>query len=222
MIRQITKPRKAELTPMIDMIFLLLIFFLVTLAVNQDDHAETPTSTPDNLPLSAKSAKPGTYDLKILVERSGHQFTGYLLDPKETKAEINARIAKRRAQINAQIDRCHAQVITEGNNPVQDSIDLKEAESRRFYYPVLSQSPSDSDIQTIQKTIKIIDARFKLLNSLLASSSDRIPKIVMEMDQNVAYQFLTSVDSLFYLNFLSNKLYHPDEAKIQLTVYTQP
>ncbi len=222
MFRQIAKPRKAELTSMIDMIFLLLIFFLVTLAVNQSDHAETPTTTPDNLPFCAKSSKPGTYDLKILVERSGPQFTGYLLDPKETKAQVNAKIARSRAQVKDQITKHQAQGITTSNNPVQDSINLKEAESKRFYFPVVSQSPSDSDIKTIQETIRTIDARFKLMKSLLASSTDRIPRIVMEMDQNVAYQFLTSVDSLFYLNFLSNRIYNPDDAKIQLTVYTQP
>lgn len=78
-----------QLTPMIDMTFLLLIFFMVTARLT-----DQKVSVPLELPLSENSADPDSQDNRIVINISA-DGTYYIGDQSATAGEVKAYLVER-------------------------------------------------------------------------------------------------------------------------------
>lgn len=74
---------KANLTPMIDVVFLLLIFFMVTTSLIKEE-ADLGIQLPTNAPPTASDEIPSKHIIDVMPDGSVHLNGGLIASPDET------------------------------------------------------------------------------------------------------------------------------------------
>lgn len=198
-----SNPRKHELTSMIDMIFLLLIFFLVTLAASKSvlDEGEIPTVS--GLPVSKSSNSIKDYDVKLSIDFVDDSFVGYFLDSDDVIALIKQNIKQYNQLANA------GQTIPSH---------ILESVNKRFSFRMIDANSTENEMKQYIKAINRIDSCFIPICDSIANNGKPYPVVVMEMNNDVFYKFILDVNNLVYNRFFKNSMLSRDDGGLLVSV----
>lgn len=204
-------PRKGELTSMIDMIFLLLIFFLVTLAAGMKPQEEEKVGKP----IKAKervvvndAISDTNFFLKISINQfindstnkmdQGNRFQIYLLDASfKDENKIDEEIPKEIAKIRKQLS------VADLGATVRALLQQK-MDSLQSYLPFPLPSRYLYENQRLvfdreySSALKQIEQRIVVMkNQQNLQNPERI-KIFLDMDRQVYYKFIVDMNDMYF------------------------
>lgn len=204
-------PRKGELTSMIDMIFLLLIFFLVTLAAGMKPQEEEKVGKP----IKAKervvvndAISDTNFFLKISINQfindstnkmdQGNRFQIYLLDASfKDENKIDEEIPKEIAKIKKQLS------VADLGATVRALLQQK-MDSLQSYLPFplpsryLYENQRSVFDREYSSALKQIEQRIVVMkNQQNLQNPERI-KIFLDMDRQVYYKFIVDMNDMYF------------------------
>lgn len=204
-------PRKGELTSMIDMIFLLLIFFLVTLAAGMKPQEEEKVGKP----IKAKervvvndAISDTNFFLKISINQfindstnkmdQGNRFQIYLLDASfKDENKIDEEIPKEIAKIRKQLS------VADLGATVRALLQQK-MDSLQSYLPFplpsryLYENQRSVFDREYSSALKQIEQRIVVMkNQQNLQNPERI-KIFLDMDRQVYYKFIVDMNDMYF------------------------
>jgi len=203
--------RKGELTSMIDVIFLLLIFFLVTLAAGIKPQEEQSTGIPEKRkerPIVRQAIEDTNYTLrvsvnvieeKVIEEDQGQGYQVFFLDSVfKNDIEVEQKVPKLLTQKEDSLKIPNLSFIQ------QEKL-RKEVEELKSYLPAYLPSKwyynnnrerfdelYDQVLSRIEEKITAMSEKQK------DQENKKIIKVFLDMDRNVYYKFLVDMNDLYF------------------------
>ncbi len=202
--------RKGELTSMIDMIFLLLIFFLVTLAAGVKPEEDQKPGIPERQkerPAFENAIKDTSFSLKISIQRTdtliegdpGQKYKVYFLDslysnedlidqnlPKDIKALREKAKATKDRTLDEQADFLD-QTYNPFILPSRDMFFQDTAKFNKAYLPVIGR---------IEKLLT--DMRIRQEEHYKYTNQFRRIKVFLDMDNDVYYRLIVDLNNMYH------------------------